>query len=199
MFMTILKMSNESILNANDLLDINSSYAIHQWLTSQQDKHRAEDKILYRILKTNNEVYFYIQSKTKFNLNHISENGFIFINQFGLDDLFNAIDTFISFDIQVCPSITKNHKKLFIQDYNKRKEWLKNQFEKHGMILVDSIEYKHSPIIVDKDKTVSVPSTTYKGIAKIINKEQFIELVINGLGDTKNFGAGLMLFKKVVI
>lgn len=194
MYMTVLKMNKESILNAVSLLDINSSNSIHQWITSKQDVSRKDNELLYKLIYQNNEIYLYIQSKTPFNIENIENYGFIYIKSFNL--IFNC--SLISFDLQAFPYVTKNNKRYYIKDYQKRIEWLQKYFSKCGLQLLEAIDYKQSKTILDKDKIKEIPTSSFKGIAKVIDKNIFKQAVINGFGRFKNYGCGLLLFKEVL-
>lgn len=193
MYMTVLKMTKNSILKATNLLDINSSNSVHKWLTQQQNKSRAEDKILYRIIINNNEIFMYIQSKSKFNITNIEKYGFTFIKELNFNNInFSSI---FNFDIQCFPYKTINDHRMFIKNINDRYTWLQQKFKEHGIELVECIEYKTSNIVLDKEFTKNIPSATYKGKIKIIDKNLAKNLIIDGLGRFKNYGLGLLLIR----
>ena len=193
MYMTVLKMTRDSILNATDLLDINSSNAVHKWLTNQQDISRADGKILYKILKRDDEIYMYIQSKDRFNLNGLYDYGFVYIKDFEIDN----IPEICSFDVQTFPNNYDNSKRKrnFIFNINDRYQWLRNYFQRNGIELLECVEYKQSSILIDKDTKKFVATASYKGKMRVIDTEKAKELIENGMGKMKNYGLGLILFK----
>ena len=192
MFMTVLKMTRNSILSATDLLNINSSDSVHKWLTNQQDTHRAEGKILYKIIQNKDEIYMYIQSKDKFNLTNIEKYGFELVKEFEN----NLKDTGIYvFDLQTFPCKTHDNRRYFLKDINDRYMWLQNQFKKYDIDLLECQEYSQNDIIFDKDKVKNIPTSTFRGKIQINNPKLAQELIENGLGRFKNYGLGLILIK----
>lgn len=193
MYMTVLKMTRQSILNAPNLLDLNDSNAVHQWLCSQQDSSRSEAGLLYRIIDKNNELFMYIQSKVPFNVNNIADFGFEYVKAFDLDNI--DLTRITTFDVQCFPCKQKDRKSFFIKDTADRYEWLKQQFEKHGVQLVSCTEYKLSNIVMTKNKSVRFETASYRGVIKVVDKTLALDLLTCGLGRLKNYGCGLVLVK----
>lgn len=193
MYMTVLKMTRQSILTATNLLDINSSNSVHRWLTNQQDTSRADDSILYRVINNDNEIYMYIQSKSKFNIENIEKFGFIFVKSFNFDNA--DFSNFTHFDIQCFPNRTHNDKRLFIKNINDRYNWLQKKFSEHGIELLECIEYKQSNIVLDKGIPKNIPTATYRGKIQIIDENLAKDMIFSGLGRFKNYGLGLLLIK----
>lgn len=190
MFMTVLKMTRESILSAEYLLDINSSNSVHKWLTAQQNSNRKDAQLLYRIITKQDQIYIYIQSKDKFNLANIDKVGFVFVKQFEFEP--NKVGIY-TFDLKAFPCKTIDNRKLFLKDINNRYAWLQRQFEKHHIQLLECQEYDKTHIMFDKDKCKRIESTTYRGKIYAQDVEALNELIINGLGRFKNYGLGLLL------
>lgn len=192
MFMTVLKMTRDSILSAPNLLDINSSNSIHKWLTMQQDTSRAEGQILFKLIDANDEVYLYIQSKDKFNTFGIENYGFEYVKEMNVDIKEPGIYTF---DLQVFPCKTVDNKRLYLKDINDRYTWLQGQFRKYNIDLLECTEYKQTDIIFDKDKVKNIPTSTFRGKIKINNVDLAQNLLVNGLGRFRNYGLGLLLIR----
>lgn len=193
MYMTVLKMTRQSILNASNLLDINDINVVHKWLCSQQDSSRSDAGILYRIIDKKDEIFMYIQSKTEFNLLNIEDFGFIYIKSLDLHNI--NLDKITTFDVQCVPCKQNDGKSYFIKNTMDRYKWLQYQFEKHGIQLISCTEYKLSNIILTKTRPIRFETTSYRGNIKIIDKELALDLLINGLGRLKNYGCGLMLVR----
>ena len=193
MFLTVLKMTRDSILSSNNVLNLNSTNSVHKWLLEQQDTHRVDGKILYKILETKNDIFVYIQSKDKFNVSNIEDRGFVFVKEVTLPMVTNG--NMYDFDLQTCPNYTKDDKRCFIIDPNQRLSWVQEQFRKHGIILYTCTEYKNAPITVDKDKKQKVPTTSYRGKFYVENQDLAQEFIENGMGRLKNYGCGLILYK----
>lgn len=191
MYITVLKMTRETILNAPKLLNISSGYAVHKWLTAQQQCTRQEDKLLFRIIEQQNALFLYIQSLKHFNLNNIEEYGFKFFNEIEIKEL----DNHIYFDCVVFPNKEIQGRKMFLKDQIDRENWLKTQFNKHGLNILDCTEYKINEMSVDKEKPTSISVVTYRGFAEVLNKNDALDLIQNGLGRLKTFGAGMILVR----
>lgn len=193
MFMTVLKMNRQSILNASNLLNINSTNSVHKWLCNQQNSSRKDAELLYKIINKENEIYLYIQSKTKFNINNIEEFGFIYIKEINLSEI--NLNNVTYFDVQCFPNRQTNDKQYFLKNINDRVEWLQKQFSKHGIMLLKCTEYKLSNIILDKDAYKQIETASYNGSIKIVDEELAKALFRSGLGRFKNYGLGLILFR----
>lgn len=194
MYMTVLKMNRFSILSATNLLDINSSNSVHKWLTEQQDTHRVDGKLLYRVINKNDEIYIYIQSKDKFNISNISEYGFVFVKEISINISQQGV---YCFDIQTFPNkTTENNKRYFIKDINSRYFWLQKKLKAFDIDLIECIEYNTSNIVFDKyEKTKSIPTASYRGKIIINDIQKANNLIENGFGRFKNYGLGLFLVK----
>ena len=192
MHMTVLKMTRSSILAAENLLDINSTNSVHRWLTAQQDISRAEGKILYKIISKDDELYVYIQSKDKFNINGLSTYGFVYVKDFEVLDILPEI---CSFDLQTFPYKTHKSKRYYIKSLQDRYKWLQKYFSNHGIELLDCVEYKQSFITMDKVYRKYIPTSSFKGTIHITDQNLAKQLLEDGIGRFKNYGLGLMLVK----
>ena len=193
MYMTVLKMTRSSILSASTLLDINSTNTVHKWLTNQQDTHRADGKILYKIINKKDEIYLYIQSKDKFNCANIEQYGFVLVKEMNINITSDGI---YEFDIQTFPNKTiESGKRYFIDDINDRYIWLQKQFKKYNIDLLECMEYNVSNIIFDKDVPKNISTASYRGKIYINDINNANNLLENGLGRFKNYGLGLLLIK----
>lgn len=194
MYLTVFKMTRDSILNSKHPLNIKSGNAVHQLLTARQDASRAEGKILYKIIETGDEIYLYVQSKDKFNREGIENRGLVFVKEIRLD--YDSVLGVYEFDVQVFPNyLTEQGKRYFIKDPGERYKWLYKQFQRKGITLLSCKEYKMSDITVDRDKSVLVRTTSYRGQISIDDCNQAKELFENGIGRMKNYGLGLVLIK----
>lgn len=190
MYMTVFKMTRDSILNADYPLDLNNSNEVHKWITKQQNVSRSIGQLLYKVINVRDEMYLYVQSKNEFNIENCEKCGLIFVKSFN-NSISNTSDIFM-FDIQTFPNHTINEKRMFLNDVNDRYNWLKVMFEKNGITLLDCFEYKKSNVQV---KSKSIYTTSYKGHFKINNFELATNLLANGLGRLKTYGCGLILVK----
>lgn len=193
MYLTVLKMTRQSILLAPKLLNIQSTNSVHQWLTGRQDKSRASDKLLYKIISNGDEIYMYIQSQSPFNIENVDAVGFIPVKSFDISK--RDYSKLTQFDLQTFPYKVVDNKRYYIKDYAGRYEWLKNIFEKNGIELLGAIEYKQSDIILDNNQNKRIPTSSFKGEIRVVDAKKAEEFITNGVGRMKNYGLGLMLVK----
>lgn len=207
MYMTVLKCKRNNIVNREEYLDFFDGSAMHAWLTRQQDSRRRDEKILYRVMESKDAIFLFIQTKHPFNCNEIDRFGLTVDMKFDMDDAFAGIGngSTISFDTVVWPGVAEpsSNKKRFIEDPDKRKDWLKKKFSQFGADIIDSREYRledvnRTPKDSEKEKGmryVSIRCVNVQGKARIRDVDRFRSLVENGLGKMKNYGAGLVLVR----
>ena len=193
MFMTVLKMTRQSVLSAPKLLDVQSTNSVHQWLTGRQDKSRAENKLLYKIITNGDEIYLYIQSLSEFNTENVGAVGFELVKVFDLDS--RNYEELTYFDVQTFPYKTVNDKRYYIKDTAERYDWLKRQFEKNGIELLDFTEYKQSDIVLDNNQLKRIPTSSFRGRMRVVDPIKAEVFITNGMGRMKNYGLGLILVK----
>lgn len=193
MYLTVLKMTRQSVLSAPKLLDVQSTNSVHQWLTGRQDKSRAENKLLYKIITNGDEIYLYIQSLSKFNTENVGAVGFELVKVFDLAN--RNYEDLTYFDVQTFPYKTVNDKRYYIKDTAERYDWLKRQFEKNGIELLDFTEYKQSDIVLDNNQLKRIPTSSFRGRMKVVDPIKAEVFITNGMGRMKNYGLGLILVK----
>ena len=193
MYLTVLKMTRQSVLSAPKLLDVQSTNSVHQWLTGRQDKSRAENKLLYKIITNGDEIYLYIQSLSEFNTENVGAVGFELVKVFNLES--RNYEDLSYFDVQTFPYKTVNDKRYFIKDTAERYDWLKRQFEKNGIELLDFTEYKQSDIVLDNNQLKRIPTSSFRGRMRVVDPIKAEVFITNGMGRMKNYGLGLILVK----
>lgn len=193
MYLTVLKMTRQSVLSAPKLLDVQSTNSVHQWLTGRQDKSRAENKLLYKIITNGDEIYLYIQSLSEFNTENVGAVGFELVKVFDLDS--RNYEELTYFDVQTFPYKTVNDKRYYIKDTAERYDWLKRQFEKNGIELLDFTEYKQSDIVLDNNQLKRIPTSSFRGRMRVVDPIKAEVFITNGMGRMKNYGLGLILVK----
>lgn len=193
MYLTVLKMTRQSVLSAPKLLDVQSTNSVHQWLTGRQDKSRAENKLLYKIITNGDEIYLYIQSLSEFNTENVGAVGFELVKVFDLDS--RNYEDLTYFDVQTFPYKTVNDKRYYIKDIAERYDWLKRQFEKNGIELLDFTEYKQSDIVLDNHQLKRIPTSSFRGRMRVVDPIKAEVFITNGMGRMKNYGLGLILVK----
>ena len=193
MYLTVLKMTRQSVLSAPKLLDVQSTNSVHQWLTGRQDKSRAENKLLYKLITNGDEIYLYIQSLSEFNTENVGVVGFELVKVFDLES--RNYEKLTYFDVQTFPYKTVNDKRYYIKDTAERYDWLKKQFEKNGIELLDFTEYKQSDIVLDNNQLKRIPTSSFRGKMKVVDPIKAEIFITNGMGRMKNYGLGLILVK----
>lgn len=193
MYLTVLKMTRQSVLSAPKLLDVQSTNSVHQWLTGRQDKSRAENKLLYKLITNGDEIYLYIQSLSEFNTENVGAVGFELVKVFDLES--RNYEKLTYFDVQTFPYKTVNDKRYYIKDTAERYDWLKRQFEKNGIELLDFTEYKQSDIVLDNNQLKRIPTSSFRGRMKVVDPIKAEVFITNGMGRMKNYGLGLILVK----
>lgn len=193
MYLTVLKMTRQSVLSAPKLLDVQSTNSVHQWLTGRQDKSRAENKLLYKLITNGDEIYLYIQSLSEFNTENVGAVGFELVKVFDLES--RNYEDLTYFDVQTFPYKTVNDKRYYIKDTAERYDWLKKQFEKNGIELLDFTEYKQSDIVLDNNQLKRIPTSSFRGRMRVVDPIKAEVFITNGMGRMKNYGLGLILVK----
>lgn len=193
MYLTVLKMTRQSVLSAPKLLDVQSTNSVHQWLTGRQDKSRADNKLLYKLITNGDEIYLYIQSLSEFNTENVGAVGFELVKVFDLES--RNYEELTYFDVQTFPYKTVNDKRYYIKDTAERYDWLKRQFEKNGIELLDFTEYKQSDIVLDNNQLKRIPTSSFRGRMKVVDPIKAEVFITNGMGRMKNYGLGLILVK----
>ena len=193
MYLTVLKMTRQSVLSAPKLLDVQSTNSVHQWLTGRQDKSRVENKLLYKIITNGDEIYLYIQSLSEFNTENVGAVGFELVKVFDLDS--RNYEDLTYFDVQTFPYKTVNDKRYYIKDTAERYDWLKIQFEKNGIELLDFTEYKQSDIVLDNNQLKHISTSSFRGRMRVVDPIKAEVFITNGMGRMKNYGLGLILVK----
>lgn len=193
MYLTVLKMTRQSVLSAPKLLDVQSTNSVHQWLTGRQDKSRADNKLLYKLINNGDEIYLYIQSLSEFNTENVGAVGFELVKVFDLES--RNYEELTYFDVQTFPYKTVNDKRYYIKDTAERYNWLKRQFEKNGIELLDFTEYKQSDIVLDNNQLKRIPTSSFRGRMKVVDPIKAEVFITNGMGRMKNYGLGLILVK----
>jgi succinate dehydrogenase/fumarate reductase flavoprotein subunit len=193
MYLTVLKMTRQSVLLAPKLLDVQSTNSVHQWLTGRQDKSRAENKLLYKLITNGDEIYLYIQSLSEFNTENVGAVGFELVKVFDLES--RNYEELTYFDVQTFPYKTVNDRRYYIKDTAERYDWLKKQFEKNGIELLDFTEYKQSDIVLDNNQLKRIPTSSFRGRMKVVDPIKAEVFITNGMGRMKNYGLGLILVK----
>lgn len=188
MYMTVLKADFESLSKKEYPVDFENGEWMHKWLTSQCNKSRAEEKILYRIDKTQKEMYLYIQSLHEFPQKNLQRAGLKQVKSF----ILSVPTDYVSFKITCSAGTTKEGKYQFLQKEEERIDWVKKKLSP----FMQDISVKETKLQSASIKgKVRLPGAEYEGYGIVTNLNAFQDAVTNGFGKAKNYGFGLMLYK----
>ena len=183
MFMTVLKATFESVQKAEYPMFFNNGDWMHHWMTSQVHTTRAEENLLYRVIKTDAAIYLYIQSKHEFPKKNLEKAGLVFVKSFPIKASKNQM---VQFDI-FCST---NDQNLFLTDPEARKEWLTRKLSP----FMSDLKITEDHIANASGKgNVKARGTYFKGSGVIIDPEKYESAAEKGFGKFKCYGMGLLL------
>lgn len=150
---------------------------------------RADSKILFRCERSKDRSFVLIRSNTPpANLpgvNSIEEN------HEGLQK-----DMHVSFRITVTPIKRHGNKETSLSDFEDIEAWLGNRVE--GVLSnIELIEIKNESINREKDSKNFLNLVQIDGVAKIEDAQLLENLLLNGVGRNKNYGAGLLTVRPI--
>lgn len=190
MFMTVLKIDFESLQNRTYLMKVDDGDFMHRWLTSQMDCERVDQHILYRVDKTPDSIYLYIQSDSEFNLKNIKDSGMSVVKQFEL----NCTGDKIAFAVRCFPTHRVGDKRLYILNAVERENYIRRVLSR--CIVVETIgEIRSARYSVKGNKSLTF--CDFSGTGTVKNYADFMNAVRHGIGKCKCYGAGMLLFKGV--
>lgn len=202
MFMTVLVANMNTMMARENFMDFNDRNFLHRWLTSQTHTDRVTEKILYRIERTENALYFYVQTLHPFLEHNLRKAGLKKLSSF---EVRVPEDGKITFKI-FCTSHRQNHgddrngkvKAYFIKDESERIERMKGRLAPFMTDL--HIEEKKTDRVLFKkgEQYRKVPGSEFVGNGTVTDRDAFLEAVANGFGKSKNYGMGLLLYKPAV-
>ena len=197
MYLTVLKADRKSLLNRTKYVDYYHGNKMHKWLLEQQNASRESENLLYRVMPGDDEIFVYIYSKSKFNAGEAEKYGLKEIKAPDIKELIDQAEKrgSFSFDVLAIPQRRNKERSWFIKDPEERERWLKEKFERYG-IDIDCVEYRLVNAVFGKDDRHS-PShgTCFKGVAHLRDDSRLSDVITNGIGRCKNYGAGMVLIK----
>lgn len=194
MYMTVLKADARSLMRAKNPLEVRDAYAVHQWLTNQQDMSRVDSGLLYHVEIEQTGIMLYIQSAQMFNLREVESVGFMVIqanvpmqhNQQNGDKIY--------FQVRVLPQKYQDKKRVPIFNPSERDAWFVQKCADAGIRVLACQVHNTEPVVFTKNnKTVREHACVYAGVATVENAETMKEMLQRGFGRGKAFGAGLFM------
>lgn len=190
MFMTVLKIDFDSLQNRAYLMKVDDGDFMHRWLTSQMDCERVDQHILYRVDKTPDSIYVYIQSDSEFNLKNVQKSGIRVVKQFEI----NCTSDKIAFAVRCFPTHKVGDKRLYILNAADRENYIRRVLSR--CIDVETIgEIRSARYSVKGDAKLTF--CDFSGVGTVKNVSNFMNVIRHGIGKCKCYGAGMILFKDV--
>lgn len=198
-------------------LDLQLSYpAVRQTLRNCQDMHRTmmkafdcsreEAGLLYRIMKTDQSIFIYVQSMALPQWDRIEKEGFHCAKMqdiSALPDRFTK-DALLRFSLLACPTKKvqgegKNSRRVLLRGEEERIEWLKRQGEKNGFVVVEAHEAAKEQMLSGTKASGDFYLTgiPFDGVLKITDAESFRKGFQRGIGAEKAYGFGLLMIGRI--
>ena len=202
MILSLLKLDltspsvRQSLKNCQDM---------HRNIMKAFDSARNDAKVLYRVLRSKENIRIYVQSMAEPHWERIENNGFICEK---MKDISKLSDSFregqvLSFDILGCPSKKvagegKNSKRVILREKEAQIGWIKREGEKNGFIILDAFVYGKTEILCGKRDTgtFQIAGLVFQGTLKITDPVSFQKGFMNGIGPEKAYGFGMMMVKR---
>ena len=190
MFMTVLKADIESLSQKTIYVNYSDEQWMHQWLTSQFDKSRDEENILYKLDMQQDGIYLYIQSNDRFPEKNLAKAGFKLADSIELP----APDPNgrIEFRISCSAQKKRDNKPYFVQNEEDRIEWVKERLSPF-MKDIFVVEKKRCSACVKREYRLQ--GADYEGFGTVTDPEMFMETVSRGIGKAKCYGFGLLMYQ----
>ena len=197
MYMTVIKINNETLANQEYFMDFSDMDFMHKWVTSQVHNSREEENILYRFEDSKNDkgtIWLYIQTDNPFPQKNIGRAGMGFFRSKEIKDINPGDKVYFKLLGSADKKDFVTQKNVFIKDINKRRDWLKRKFESCAEIT----DFRETGITKKTIKGgVNITAADFEGYAVITDPEKFLKIVHKGVGRCKNYGLGLVMFNKV--
>lgn len=170
------------------------------------DCTREEAGMLYRVIRTDAEIYIYVQSMACPQWNRIEKNGCRCTRMQNISDLTDHFlqDTVFRFSLLACPAKkvkgeSKNSRRVLLRGTEERLDWLKREGEKHGFVLLEAHEAaKEQKLNGTKPSgEFSLAGIPFEGVLRINDAEAFQKGFQQGIGPEKAYGFGMLMISKV--
>ena len=169
------------------------------------DVSRAEAKLLYRVIRSKQDIQIYVQSEAVPQWERIEHNGFRCMrskNINGLIDLF-CMDQILRFSLLGCPSKKvagngKNSQRVILRSENEQLDWLKRQGEKNGFKTLEAYVAGNAELLSGKKTSgeFHLAGIPFEGVLQIADPDAFRKGFENGIGAEKAYGFGMLMVMK---
>lgn len=189
-----------------------SSPAIRQALRNCQDMHRTlmkafdctreEAGLLYRVMKTDQSIFIYAQSKTLPQWERIEKSGYRCVKTQDISALPERFqdNAVLRFSLLAVPAKKvkgegKNSKRVLLRGTEERIDWLKRQGEKNGFILLEAHEAAKEQLLVGTKASGEfyLSGVPFEGVLRITDAAAFRLGFLQGIGSEKAYGFGMLM------
>ena len=193
-----------------------SSPGVRQSLRNCQDMHRTimkafdcsreEAQVLYRVIKTDQKLIVYVQSKNEPKWERVESSGFHCEKQQDISALFKAFtrDKMFRFSLTACPTKKimcekKNSRRVLLRGTQNRIDWLIRQGEKNGFAIMESHETGKEVLISGnkEKKEFFLAGVPFEGVLQITDPEAFCQGYLRGIGPEKSYGFGMLMIGRI--
>ena len=192
-----------------------SSPAVRQALRNCQDMHRTlmksfdcarvEAGMLYRVIRTDDAIFIYVQSMARPQWECIEKSGYQCTRMQDISAILEKLqrDVVLHFSLLACPSKKvkgegKNSQRVLLRGTEERLEWLKREGEKHGFVLLEAHEsakeYKLSGKKASGEFFLS--GVPFEGVLQITDEAAFRDAFKQGIGPEKAYGFGMLMLSR---
>lgn len=191
MYMTVLKADYQSLQSRKFFMDLNDMYFVHKWITSQVGQKQKDAGIKFRVDKTKDAFFLYIQSENEFPTHNVSSAGMNVVNIFELSKPSGKIAFRLKANTirQASGNVTAH-----LNTDEERKAWARKRLEPYIADLQISVS---GTGIISTKNNLKCFFTEFNGSGYVKDPEAFYQIVNNGVGRSKAFGMGLLLYKEI--
>ena len=178
---------------------------MHRTLMKGFDCTREEAGMLYRVVRTDEAVFIYVQSVVCPQWIRIEKSGYQCTRMQDISALLEKLqqDMVLRFSLLACPSKKvkgkgKNSQRVLLRGTEERLEWLKREGEKHGFILLEAHESAKELKFSGKKASGEffLSGVPFEGILQITNDGAFQEAFKHGIGPEKAYGFGMLMLSR---
>ena len=193
-----------------------SSPAVRQALRNCQDMHRTlmkgfdcgreEAGMLYRVIRTDDAIFVYVQSTKRPQWERIEKSGYQCTRMQDISALPEKLlqGTVLRFSLLACPSKKvkgegKNSQRVLLRGAEERLEWLTREGEKHGFSLLEAHESAKEEKISGKKNSGEffLAGVPFEGVLRITDEAIFQNAFKQGIGPEKAYGFGMLMLSRV--
>lgn len=179
---------------------------MHRTLLRSFDCSREEAGLLYRVIRTNENLFIYVQSLARPQWERIETNGYICEK---IQDISAVLERFqenslLRFSLLTCPAKKvkcdgRNSKRVLLRGMEERLDWLKRQGEKNGFSVQEAHETAKEQHVygIKSSGEFYLAGVPFEGVLQITDPAAFRLAFQRGIGAEKAYGFGLLMVSRV--